>query len=224
MSTENKTLSRLMAAVSKSKIYKDTSKAMQDMAEKTVECAVKTTSHAQKHYKIIKKKYDDDIRETSVQSMSYINKINSSNNVTNESIEQKLVPKYRIVKQTLLDPNIQEMSSSNQLINLYIEIPGVKSSTIELKFYYSEMTIIGKKMCPYNINQKCNGTIDESIVGNTLYGNLEYTIQLPINVNEPRKVETQYIDGVLIVSIPTTEYIEPIIVKHKRSRSKIFKA
>ena len=96
----------------------------------------------------------------------------------------------------------------------------LKSTSIELQFYYSEMTITGKKLCPYNIEQKCNGVIDESIHGNTYYGNISYKIQLPINVNDPHRVETQYLDGVLVVCIPTTDYIEPVVIKHKKSRSK----
>ena len=43
---------------------------------------------------------------------------------------------------------------------------------------------------------------------------------MPINVNEPHNVQTNYSDGILIVSIPTNSYIEPVILKYKKTKSK----
>ena len=101
------------------------------------------------------------------------------------------------------------------------EIAGVKSSTIELTFYYSEMIISAKKQYPTGLGDtKVDNIISESIVGDTQYGGIRCKIQLPVNVNEPHKVETNYIDGILVVSIPTNSYIEPVVLKYKKSRSK----
>jgi len=256
---ENKTLSRLMSAVGKSKIYKDTSKMVENIAYKTVECAAKTTTKASKHYVKMMKKYDDDsvsqdgvsqdtvkIHPTIIHDMHYPRNalgaqhpqqdalcntgdtighpdayIRMNNECASDMIDSVIIPKYRIVKRSELPKLAESTETLNQSIICYIELPGVRSSTIELTFYYSEMTISAKKNYPIGLgNKKHDSIISESIIGNTQYGDIVCKLQLPLNVNEPHKVETNYIDGVLIVSIPTMQYIEPIVVKYKKSRSK----
>ena len=235
LNSENKTLSRLMSAVGKTKIYKDTSKVVQGLAVKTVDCAARTTTTASKHYMMMKKKYDEDeLTEQEIASTTAERRGEAdclpdplpgnqpcgvqTNCYNNESIEAAIVPKYRIIKKT--DVAISN-DTTNQSIVCYIEMAGVKSSTIELTFYYSEMLISGKKQYPSGLGDTSTANIiSESIVGNTQYGVINCKIQLPINVNEPHKVETNYADGVLIVSIPTNSYIEPVVLKYKKSRSK----
>lgn len=241
---ENKTLSRLMSAVGKSKIYKDTTSLVENMAYKTVECAAKTTTKASKHYVKMMKKYDEEIDEDSKNNVKqqhvrndihddkHHDKDNSKNILNSQlldtqncdqinNIDSKIIPKYRIVQRSELPKPTDSAETLNQSIICYIELPGVRSSTIELTFYYSEMKISAKKQYPIGLGcKKHDSIISESIVGNTQYGDIECKLQLPLNVNEPHKVETNYIDGVLIVSIPTMQYIEPIVVKYKKSRSK----
>lgn len=243
---ENKTLSRLMSVVGKSKIYKDTSKIVENIAYKTVECAAKTTTKASKHYVKMMKKYDDEdnVLQDNVKIHSAIANdtdchqkrvvcntgdpigrsdanIQMNNQCTSDVIDSVIIPKYRIVKRSELPKLAESTETINQSIICYIELPGVRSSTIELTFYYSEMTISAKKQYPIGLgSKKHDSIISESIVGNTQYGDITCKLQLPLNVNEPHKVETNYIDGVLIVSIPTMQYIEPIVVKYKKSRTK----
>ena len=229
---ENKTLSRLMCAVSKSKIYKDTSKVMQKMADQTVTAAA---AKASKHYTTMRKKYDEEneilttTADTPCQQPQRVNKqhiappavpviVPAGVNDTCKMIDGQIIPKYRIIKKT--DLTILN-DTTNQSIVCFIEIPGVKSSTIEMAFFYSEMVISAKKSYPNGMGDKQNdAVVSESIVGDTQYGDISCKIQLPVNVNEPHKVETNYTDGVLAVYIPMNSYIEPVVLKYKKSRSK----
>jgi len=213
-------------------VFSDLDNIVQDMAVKTVDCAARTSSTASKHYMMMKKKYneEDDQAASETTSDTTEHALNSRTNhqairnddiagvMHDESIGGVIVPKYRIIKKT--DVAISN-DTTNQSIVCYIEMAGVKSSTIELTFYYSEMSISAKKQYPNGLGDiKMESIISESIVGNTQYGVINCKIQLPINVNEPHKVETNYTDGVLIVSIPTNSYIEPVVLKYKKSRSK----
>jgi len=237
---ENKTLSRLMCAVSKSKIYKDTSKVVQKIADQTVTAAA---AKASKHYTTMRKKYDEEndilttTADTSCQqppSPPQPQRVNKQHNApppagvptpavvpvidTSKMIDGQIIPKYRIIKKT--DLTILN-DTTNQSIVCFIEIPGVKSSTIEMAFFYSEMVISAKKSYPNGLGDKQNdAVVSESIVGDTQYGDISCKIQLPVNVNEPHKVETNYTDGVLAVYIPMNSYIEPVVLKYKKSRSK----
>jgi len=229
---ENKTLSRLMCAVSKSKIYKDTSKAVQKIADQTVTAAA---AKASKHYTTMRKKYDEenDILTTADTCQQPPQRVNKQHNAppavvptpavvpvidTSKMIDGQIIPKYRIIKKT--DLTILN-DTTNQSIVCFIEIPGVKSSTIEMAFFYSEMVISAKKSYPNGLGDKQNdAVVSESIVGDTQYGDISCKIQLPVNVNEPHKVETNYTDGVLAVYIPMNSYIEPVVLKYKKSRSK----
>lgn len=237
----NQPLSRLMAAVRKSKMYKDARETAGNIAMKTLDCAAQTTSKANKHYVAMRKKYDEDEYNNIVEKLdqaqqhkdygrvSNISELGSksvktqsiSDTIENLPMDTVIIPNYRIIKHSHLS-EIAKSETLNESIVCLIEIPGVKSSSIELTFFYSEMTICAKKHYPVGLgnNNKSNENVSQCLAGNTQYGTIACKIQLPINVNEPHKVETNYTDGVLSVLIPTTQYIEPVILKYKKSRSK----
>ena len=236
----NQPLSRLMAAVSKSKMYKDAKKTAGTIAMKTLDCAANTTSKANKHYVAMRKKYDEDeynkISDKLDQAehnkdsgrVSNITHVPNGPNknqlipdtIVNLPMDTVIIPNYRIIKHSHVS-EIAKSETLNESIVCLIEIPGVKSSSIELTFFYSEMTISAKKQYPAGLgDNKPNQNVSQCLAGNTQYGTIACKIQLPINVNEPHKVETNYTDGVLSILIPTTQYIEPVILKYKKSRSK----
>lgn len=184
MSNHSQSLSRLISAVGKSKICKDALVMVATTASNKLNGFASNSQN---------------VDEKEAQSGSTESKQPSDENIINSEQE---TPKYRIIK------NKQE-----DLICL-IEMPGVKSNSIVMSFYYSDMTIKATKLPPYD------NELTQSIIGNTQYGDINCVIRLPSVVDNPSRVLCDYADGVLAITIPYSHSAKPIVVKYKKSKSR----
>ena len=79
-------------------------------------------------------------------------------------------------------------------IIVYVDIPGVRESSLNIDFFNNRVDIKGNRICPYDNNALV--TLDE-----IKYGNLERSIMLPISVTTRESISLKVERGVLSITI-----------------------
>jgi HSP20 family molecular chaperone IbpA len=88
-------------------------------------------------------------------------------------------------------PNI-DLVEDELYIYLYIDIPGVEKSAIDIEIFNNKIGIICNRLKPYEISAKRN---------EIYYGNYQRKITLPISVTDKSSVSTSLKNGVLKLTI-----------------------
>jgi HSP20 family protein len=87
-----------------------------------------------------------------------------------------------------------DIVNNDDLIILYVEIPGIERKNIQMSFLNNQLTVIGHKNIPYQHED----TIEKREIR---YGEYRRTITLPLSVTNKENVTTNYFNGVLIITI-----------------------
>lgn len=85
------------------------------------------------------------------------------------------------------------IENENEII-AYIDIPGIRESSIDINFYNNRVDIKGTRICPYDNEAQLS-------LNEIKYGTLERSIMLPISVTSRDSVSLSSDRGVLIISI-----------------------
>lgn len=101
---------------------------------------------------------------------------------------------------TGLNTLVDVIDTKNNLY-VYVDLPGVTPSSINIDFYNNNIFICGEKIKKYN---------EVPLKKEIVYGKFNRKVTLPISVTNKKNVEVSYNDGVLII----------IIDKQKESQNK----
>lgn len=101
---------------------------------------------------------------------------------------------------TGLNTLVDIIDTKNNLY-IYVDLPGVTPSSINIDFYNNNISICGEKIKKYN---------EVPLKKEIVYGKFNRKVTLPISVTNKKNVEVSYNDGVLII----------IIDKQKESQNK----
>ena len=101
---------------------------------------------------------------------------------------------------TGLNTLVDVIDTKNNLY-IYVDLPGVTPSSINIDFYNNNISICGEKIKKYN---------EVPLKKEIVYGKFNRKVTLPISVTNKKNVEVSYNDGVLII----------IIDKQKESQNK----
>jgi HSP20 family molecular chaperone IbpA len=87
-----------------------------------------------------------------------------------------------------------DIAENDVSVFVYINIPGVKSNSIDVDFFNNRIDIKGERHRPF---------LDETTVlkNEIIYGRFESKIMLPISVTDRRSVSIKTEDGVLMIII-----------------------
>ena len=88
-------------------------------------------------------------------------------------------------------PCIDIVETKNELY-VYVEIPGVKESSIDVDFYNNKVVLSGEKIKKYNV---------EPSKKEIFYGKFHRTIVLPVGVTNKNNVSIEYKNGILLITI-----------------------
>jgi HSP20 family molecular chaperone IbpA len=88
-----------------------------------------------------------------------------------------------------------DMLDNDSEICIYLSIPGVKNSSIDIDILNNRMMISGERDCPYT---QSDYQVKRSEIS---YGRFQRVITLPIGVTNQGSVSTSIKDGVLLVKI-----------------------
>ena len=103
------------------------------------------------------------------------------------------------LKNNNINPPVDIIEEKN-LITIYIDIPGILTSSIDINFFNNKIEISGERVRKYNtIN-----IIKKEIV----YGKFQKEIVLPLSITKKESVSHSVSDGVLIILIDKTKEIE----------------
>jgi len=91
-------------------------------------------------------------------------------------------------------PSLDLLDNDNE-ISIYLMIPGVKNSSIDIDILNNRMMISGERETPYS---ESDYQIKRTEIN---YGRFQRVITLPISVTNQSSVSTQLKDGVLKVKI-----------------------
>jgi HSP20 family molecular chaperone IbpA len=86
---------------------------------------------------------------------------------------------------------IDVIDTKNNLY-IYVDIPGVTSSSINIDFYNNNISICGEKIKKYN---------EVPFKKEIIYGKFNRKITLPICVTNQKNVAVSYTNGVLLITI-----------------------
>jgi len=86
---------------------------------------------------------------------------------------------------------IDVIDTKNNLY-IYVDIPGVIASSINIDFYNNNISICGKKIKKYN---------EVPFKKEIVYGKFNRKITLPISVTNEKNVTVSYTNGVLLITI-----------------------
>jgi len=75
---------------------------------------------------------------------------------------------------------------------IYVDIPGVTPSSINIDFYNNNISICGEKIKKYN---------EVPLKKEIVYGKFNRKVTLPISVTNQKNVEVSYTNGVLLITI-----------------------
>lgn len=90
---------------------------------------------------------------------------------------------------------MMDMLDNDNEICIYLSIPGVKNSSIDIDILNNRMMISGERECPYT---QSDYQVKRSEIS---YGRFQRVITLPIGVTNQGSVSTNIKDGVLLVKI-----------------------
>jgi len=91
-------------------------------------------------------------------------------------------------------PSIDILENDDE-ISIFLSIPGVKNSSIDIDILNNRMLISGERETPYSTE---NFQIKRTEI---IYGRFQRTITIPISVTNQSSVSTQLKDGILKVKI-----------------------
>lgn len=87
-----------------------------------------------------------------------------------------------------------DIIENNNEIIAYIDVPGIRESSIYIDFFNNRIDIKGTRICPYdNETQVCLNEIK--------YGSLERSITIPISVTNRDSVSLSCENGVLTIRV-----------------------
>ena len=87
-----------------------------------------------------------------------------------------------------------DIVNNNDLIIIYVEIPGIERGDIQMSFLNNQLTVIGQKNIPY----RNEDNVEKREIR---YGEYKRTIVLPLSVTNKDNVTTSYENGMLIITI-----------------------
>ena len=95
-------------------------------------------------------------------------------------------------------------------VYVYMDIPGVLNSSVDINFFENKVCIGGDKIKPYEIH---------ALKKEILYGNFFRCVTLPITTTEIKKndVDVKYNNGILAITINKTPENNTKEVKKKRN-------
>jgi len=103
------------------------------------------------------------------------------------------------LKNNNLNPPVDIIEEKN-LITIFIDIPGILPSSIDINFFNNKIEISGERVRTYNtIN-----VIKKEII----YGRFHKEIILPLSITKKESVTHEVSNGVLIILIDKTKEIE----------------
>ena len=91
-------------------------------------------------------------------------------------------------------PQMDMLDNDNEIC-IYLSIPGVKNSSIDIDILNNRMMISGERETPYN---QSDYQVKRSEIS---YGRFQRVITLPIGVTNQSSVSTSIKDGVLLVKV-----------------------
>lgn len=91
-------------------------------------------------------------------------------------------------------PSMDMLDNDNEIC-IYLSIPGVKNSSIDIDILNNRMMISGERETPYN---QTDYQVKRSEIQ---YGRFQRVITLPISVTNQSSVSTNIKDGVLVVKV-----------------------
>lgn len=92
-----------------------------------------------------------------------------------------------------------DILENNKFIDIYMEIPGVSKNNLNIEVYSNKLKIIGKKICPYVIEEFRNKKIGIN------YSDIKQNITLPLAVTNESNITVKIIDGILWIRINKEE-------------------
>ena len=90
-----------------------------------------------------------------------------------------------------------DITESNSTITVYVNIPGVKSDSIDVDFFNNRVVIKGDRLKPFTDNIRIRKN-------EIIYGRFERKIMLPISVTSRDSVKINAVEGVLIITVDKT--------------------
>ena len=90
-----------------------------------------------------------------------------------------------------LQPSIDILETKNNLY-VYVELPGVTESSVEVDFYNNKVAISGEKLKRYT---------EVPLKKEIVYGKFHRKIVLPISVTNQENVSVSYKNGVLLLAV-----------------------
>jgi len=91
-------------------------------------------------------------------------------------------------------PSLDLLDNDNE-ISIYLMIPGVKNSSIDIDILNNRMMISGERETPYS---ESDYQIKRTEIN---YGRFQRVITLPVSVTNQGSVSTQFRDGLLMVRV-----------------------
>ena len=108
-------------------------------------------------------------------------------NVFSEYLQQQGVNMHDIWKPCL------DITENENEINVYFNIPGVDSTSIDVDFFNDKVKVSGNRIQPY---------VDTDIKHQEIiYGQFERIFKLPVSVTNRDSVKMKYKNGVLVITI-----------------------
>ena len=99
----------------------------------------------------------------------------------------------------LWKPSIDILESEDKL-QLFMLLPGVPKSSIDIDFFNNSVSVKGERVCSDFYTSTGVSQLRKEII----YGNFERKITLPISITRRESVSITMEDGVLIISIDKT--------------------
>jgi HSP20 family protein len=96
-------------------------------------------------------------------------------------------------------------------IVLEVELPGIKPSDVEVTSENGVLTIRGEKVTSTNETKEGRYHVTERS-----YGSFTRSFQLPNGVDE-RRIEAEFVDGVLLVRVPKAAAVQPRRIEIRNS-------
>lgn len=88
-----------------------------------------------------------------------------------------------------------DILENDKFVDIYIELPGVNKSNLNIEVYSNKLKITGKRSCPYDINEFKNKKLGIN------YSDIKQSVTLPLAITNESNISVKMIDGILWIHI-----------------------
>ena len=92
-----------------------------------------------------------------------------------------------------LYPSVDIIENNDEII-VYIDIPGIRESSIDIDFFNNRIDIKGTRICPYDNEARV-------FLNDIKYGVLERSVTIPFSVTKRESISIKCDQGVLIIRV-----------------------